>query len=71
MAFGWMGATTALASVVRKPEQLVIALNRRALRATHAAPGRPQAREGEQRPILAQREPRRRLARLGVRVLAK
>ena len=39
--------------------------------ATHAAPWRPQASEGEQRPIVAQREPFWRLARLRVSVFAK
>src|SRR5580704_1664430 len=41
----------------------MLALDRRALRPANAAPPRPQPRECEQRPILAQREPRRRLAR--------
>ena len=49
----------------------MLALDWRALGAAHAAPGRPQAREGEQRPVLVKREPRWRLARLGVGIFAK
>lgn len=33
------------------------------IRATHAFPGPPNAREGEERPVVGYREPHRRLAR--------
>ena len=55
----------------QEAEQLVLAVNGRALRPAHAMPGRPEAGEGEERPILIQREPDRRLARLGVGIFAK
>jgi hypothetical protein len=71
MAFGWTGATIALASVAGQAEEFMVAFDGRALRASQAAPGRPWAGKGEEGPILGQREPYRRLARLGVRVLAK
>jgi len=71
IAFGWTGATIALASVVRKANNSWTTLDGRTLGASHTPPRRPEAGEGEQRPILAQREPDRRLARLGVQVLAE
>ncbi len=51
--------------------ELVMALDRRALQAAYAALGRPKAGKRKQRPILAERKPHRRLARLGVGVFAK
>ena len=42
-----------------------------ALRAPHAGPGPPDPREGEERPVLVEGEPDRRLARLRVGVLAE
>ena len=50
----------------QEAEQLVLAVDRRALGASHAAPARPQAGEGGERAIDGDREPLRRLARLGV-----
>ena len=55
----------------QEAEQLMPAFDGRALRASARLPGRPEAGKGEQGPVLAQREPYRRFARLRVRVLAK
>jgi hypothetical protein len=55
----------------KKSKQLMFTLDRRALWASHTAPGRPQAREGEERPILAQSKPGRCFTRLRIRVIAK
>ena len=55
----------------QEPEQLMDALDRRALWAAHAFPLRPYPREGKQRPVLIQRKPGRSLARLRVGVLAE
>jgi hypothetical protein len=49
----------------------MLAFDRRALGAAHAAPGRPQTGEREQWPVRIKREPFWRLARFGVRVFAK
>ena len=55
----------------QEPEQLMDALDRRALWAAHAFPRRPYPREGKQRRVLIQRKPGRSLARLRVGVLAE
>src|SRR5271166_1779459 len=49
----------------------MLALNRGTFRTSDSAPGRPQAREGEERPVLGEGKPRRRLTRPGVLVLAE
>ena len=51
-------------------EELVLALDRVRLRAPHAMPLRSDPREGEQRPLLFEREPRRRRLGLCICVLA-
>ncbi len=58
--------TAALALVVREAQLLVVAIDGRAHLAAHAIPGRPDAGEREQGPILTQRESGRRHL-LGVR----
>ena len=55
----------------QESEKLVLAVDRRALGPADASPGRPEAGEGEERAILAEREPDRGLAGLGVRVFAE
>ena len=62
-------STATRASVVRKPKSWTLAVDRRALGAR--TPRRPQAREGKQRPIVVEREPDRRLARLRIGVFAE
>jgi hypothetical protein len=57
IALGWTGVTTALASVVNEAEQLVLALDGRALRAADPMAARWQAGEGEQGSVLLQRGP--------------
>ena len=71
MALGWIGATIALASVVRKPKSSCSPSTGALFRAAHAAPGRPHAGESEEGPIFAQREPLRCLAGLRVGIFAK
>jgi hypothetical protein len=70
LGLGWIGATTAFACVVRKPNSWCSPSTARSwglLRRDSA----PQAREGEQRPTVVEREPDRRLARLRVSVFAE
>jgi hypothetical protein len=50
----------------QKPKQLMLALHRVRLGAALAVPGRPDAGEHSQRPVLTEREPCRRLSRLGI-----
>lgn len=56
MAFGWMGATIAFDAVVRKPQQMR-ARDRLRFGVAIALELGPDADEGEQWPILIQREP--------------
>jgi hypothetical protein len=55
IAFGWMGATMALASRGQEAEQVMLTLDRVGLGAAGAAPGRPDPRERQQRPTLVAR----------------
>jgi hypothetical protein len=55
----------------QEAEQLMLSYDRGALASPRAAPSRPQAGEGEQRPIICQGEPDRRLARPGVLTFAE
>jgi hypothetical protein len=55
----------------QKSEQFMLALYRVRLRAAPAVPDRPDAGEDGERPVFTQREPCRRLTRLGIRVFAK
>src|ERR1700722_7256621 len=64
-------ASTVSPSSQRSNSSVVVALDRRALRPSHAPPPPPEAREGEQRPVFAERKPGRRLGRLRVNVFAK
>ena len=57
MAFGWIGSTTAFGDVVRNPVDLMRPWHRLRLRAAITVEHRPDAREGEQRPVLIQCEP--------------
>ena len=69
--FGMNGCDDGVGFRGQKPEQLMLAFDRGALRPPHAPPASPEAREGEQRPVFAVCEPCRGLAGLRVFVLAE